>query len=520
MRLRLLVALPLLGSLLATVPADAASSPGRLQFLHVGAASGSAGLPQVVDESGRSVILRGINVNGLVDYWTKDLRPPYPTAASAYASGRCPLDSSATTAVPLCERDLEQIARLGHDVIRLPVSWSLLEPTPGHLDPVPLARIAQVVGWAGKRGVRVVLDLHQDAWSKFVFAPAGTVCPPGSTAMDGGDGAPVWASEHLSPACAPGGTRELEPPVQEAAQRFWSDLKAPDGVGLQEHYASVVLELARRFAADPTVAGYELMNEPQPGYAPGVMDPTELMAFHAKVIDTVVAAIPTLRQLFFIEPAGTRNVTGARTFIAPWSTYSSYKNVVYAPHVYTSVFTADSTVLQGKAGQLQSSDSDYAAAVGDAKALGLPLWIGEFGNDPHDDRRILDPHYVHQDLDAIGGALWIWKEHGAWGALSAPYDRGGVPRPDRLTRISTAYPTAVAGTLDALHSDPFRGTVDVRGHGPAVRNGDRQHATIIVLPAPFTQRPVVTGAAFDTVTVNGVRQVLLYARGGSWSVHL
>jgi hypothetical protein len=518
MRFRLLLALPLLGALLVPLRAEAATT--EPQFLRVGAASGPAGLPQVLDESGRSVILRGINVNGLVDYWTKDLRPPYAIAASAYANGRCPADNAVTTAVPLCERDLDQIARLGLDVIRLPVSWSLLEPTPGHLDPVPVARIAQVLGWAGKRGIRVVIDLHQDAWSKFVFAPAGTLCPPGSTAMDGGDGAPEWASVHVTPACAPGGTRELEPPVQEAAQRFWSDLRGPDGVGLQEHYASVVLELARRFAADPTVAGYELMNEPQPGYAPGVMDSTELMAFHAKVVDTVVAAVPRFRQLFFVEPAGTRNVTGARTFVAPWSTYSTYQNVVYAPHVYTGVFTADSTVLQGKAGQLQTSGSDYAAAVADAKALGLPLWVGEFGNDPHDDRRVLDPHYAHQDTDAIGGALWIWKEHGAWGALAAPYNGGGVPRADRIRRISTAYPTAVEGVLDGFSSDPFRGTAEVRGHGPAVRRGDRRHATVIVLPAPFTRQPVVTRAAYDVAVVNGVRQVLLYPRGGSWELRV
>jgi endoglycosylceramidase len=518
MRFRLLLALPLLAALVVPLQAEAAAPAP--QFLHVGSASGPAGLPQVVDESGRSVVLRGINVNGLVDYWTKDLRPPYPIAAGAYASGRCPADSAATTAVPLCERDLEQIAELGLDVIRLPVSWSLLEPTPGHLDPVPVARIAQVVGWARTRGVRVVIDLHQDAWSKFVFAPAGTLCPPGSNAMDGGDGAPAWASEHLTPACAPGGTRELEPPVQEAAQRFWSDLPAPDRVGLQEHYASVVLALAQRFAADPTVAGYELMNEPQPGSAPGVMDSTELMAFHAKVIDTVVAAVPRFRQLFFVEPAGTRNVTGARTFLAPWSTYSTDRNVVYAPHVYTGVFTADSTVLQGKAGQLQSAASDYAAAVGDAKALGLPLWVGEFGNDPHDDRRILDPHYTQQDANAIGGALWIWKEHGSWGALAAPYDGGGVPRADRLRRISTAYPTAVGGTLDMMASDPFRGTALIRGHGPTVGRGDRQHATVIVLPRPFTATPVVTGATYDLVVVNGVRQVTLFPRGGGWELRV
>jgi hypothetical protein len=488
------------------VPSQAAP-PDPVQFLHVGPAAGPAGLPQVLDASGRTVVLRGVNVNGLVDYWTPGLTPPYPVSRTAYDDGRCPADSTVTTAVPLCESDLDQIAALGFDVIRLPVSWSLLEPTAGHLDPVPVERIAQVVGWARAHGVRVVIDLHQDAWSKYVFAPAGTVCPPGSTAMDGGDGAPAWASEHVTPACAPGGTRELEPPVQEAAQRFWSDLPAPDGVGLQEHYSSVVTALAKRFATEPAVAGYELMNEPQPGMLPGAMDATELMAFHGKVVDAVVAAVHGFRQLFFVEPAGTRNVTGARTFVAPWSTYSSYPNVVYAPHVYTGVFTFDQTVLQGQAGELRTSDDDYAAAVGDAQALGLPLWVGEFGNDPNDDGRILAAHYAHQDAAAVGGALWVWKEHGRWGALATP---------SRVRRIGTAYPAVTAGVLDSFTSDPFGGTVLVRGHAPA---GLRQ-PTVVVLPAPFTGQPVVTGATFTVRHVHGTRQVLVSPRGGPWELRV
>jgi endoglycosylceramidase len=495
---------------LLVVPATAAPS-APAQFLHVGPASGPSGLRQVVDESGRTVILRGVNVNGLVDYWTPTLTPPYPIEPRAYARGACPRDSALTTAVPLCKRDLAQIAALGWDVVRLPVSWSLLEPVPGRINDSYLSRIAQVVDWARERHVRVVLDLHQDAWSKYVFAPKGTICPPGSVAMDGGDGAPAWAAAHLTPACAPGGTRELEPPVQEAAQRFWLDLPAPDGVGMQEHYAAVVTALARRFANVPSVAGYELMNEPQPGFVPLVMDPTELMRFHGNVVNTVVAAVPHLRQLFFVEPAGTRNVTGARTFFAPWSTYSSYQNVVYAPHVYTGVFTADSTVLQGKAGSLESSDADYQAAVEDAKALGLPLWVGEFGNDPRDDRRLLDPHYSHQDTLGIGGAIWVWKEHGAWGVLAPPYDGGGADRKTRTTRVATAYPVATVGVLDAFTSDPFAGSAELRAHAPASRT-----PTIVVLPATFRGALHVTGAAHQVRMRDGVREVLLYPRGGPY----
>ena len=44
------------------------------------------------------------------------------------------------------------------------------------------------------------------------------------------------------------------------------------------------------------MAGYELLNEPEPGYvAPGAMDATELFPFYAKVIRTVRARVPGFR---------------------------------------------------------------------------------------------------------------------------------------------------------------------------------------------------------------------------------
>ena len=93
----------------------------------------------------------------------------------------------------------------------------------------------------------------------------------------------------------------------------------------------------------PTVAGYEIINEPSPGFnaIPGEVDATELFPFYAKVIDHVVSSVPGFRQLFFIEPNVERDVTDHSAIVTPWSAYSSYPNVVYAPHVYTGTFTLD-----------------------------------------------------------------------------------------------------------------------------------------------------------------------------------
>ena len=491
-----------------------AATTAPLTFLQVGPVQGPAGLAQIVDERQRSVLLRGVNVNGLVDYFRSDARPPYPTTVAAYAQNRCPLDDLSTTAVPLCARDLSQLAALGASNLRLPVSWSLLEPTPGKVDGSYIDRIGQVVGWAKSHGIWTTIDLHQDGWSKYLAGSATTLCPPGSTVLgQDGDGAPAWAALHLAPSCAPGGVKEASPAVQEAAQRFWSNLPAPDGLGLQDHYAHVVAVLAQRFVDEPAVAGYDLMNEPQPGVAAGAFDNGELLPFYAKVIAAVRTSVPRFHQLFFLEPGGQRNVTAARSFATPWSALSSYRGAVYAPHIYTGVFTAD-TILGGP--RLQTSDSDYGNAVADAKALGLPLWIGEFGNTPSDDRSLLDPQYQHQDANAVGGTLWCWKEHGSWGAYAPPYDQGGVPRTARLQRMATAYPMLTAGVLDSLAENPFTGQATVTAHSAKVAYGDRSRGTLIVLPASFAGVVHVTGATAQVVRVSGGREVWLWPTGGPY----
>src|SRR3982074_3514546 len=121
--------------LLASLPASAAASTGGpSSFLHVGASGGPAGLPQIVDSSGREVLLKGVNADGLVDYFRTDLAPPYPSAPASYSHRACPPDAQSVEGVDLCEHDFSQLAPLGYNVIRLNISWSLVEPTPGKID--------------------------------------------------------------------------------------------------------------------------------------------------------------------------------------------------------------------------------------------------------------------------------------------------------------------------------------------------------------------------------------------------
>ena len=522
---------------LVAVPAAAAGAlpkapPRDLAFLHVGSPSPVTGLARVVDSHGRTVLLKGVNVDGIVDYWDADqkhppapekLKPPYPSNPARYAHGRCPPDNRRVEGVVTCQFDFDQMRPLGYDVIRLNLSWSLLEPRPGKIDATYMNRIAQVVRWARARGIYVVLDMHQDAWSKFVYT-RGEPCVGDFQSIRGFDGAPLWASRYTSPACALHGVRELDPAVAEQFQKFWLNAPAPDGLGLEDHYTSVLVALAKRFRRNPAVAGYELMNEPQPGFnaPPGESDATELFPYWGRAVDAVVAQVKGFKQLFFVEPNVERNVTDAREAPpAPWSTFSSYPNVVYAPHIYTGVFTADQEVASQR---FQPMEDGYQAAMDDAKSLGLPLWIGEFGNNPSDDNTLLPEHYTLQDKYLLGGALWLWKENANdtnasffWGVYGPPFGRG-TPQRKRILLTSRATPLTTAGTLLSVRYSPSGRSFDIRGISRRVRKGDRRRATVVFVPKNVVGRIRARGARLKVFRRAGAREVYAYPKGGPYRI--
>jgi endoglycosylceramidase len=516
---------------LAAEPAVAGATPvaPQLSFLHVGGTAAPAGLPQVLDRSGREVLLRGVNLTGLRDDYVANgsLQPPYPVDPGAYSGGQCPPGNLGVYMAPVCEKDAGQLAGFGYDVVRLPVSWSLLEPQPGQIDSTYVARIAQVVGWLRQAGIYTVIDLHQDAWSKYLYTPAGASCPPTTEPVTGfheADGAPQWASSHVAPVCAEHGIRDLDAAVQEDFQRLYNDLPAPDGVGLQEHFAAALSALATRFAGDPAVAGYELLNEPEPGYVPaGVMDASELFPFYAKVIRSVRARVPGFRQLFFIEPDVTRDILDRSVVAGPWSVYSPYRDVVYAPHIYTGVFTLNAELGLSQLNPLYPPNGGYDSAVQDARALGLPLWVGEFGNGVDQDDTLLRTQYANQDRLAVGGALWYWKGFasldGHWSVLYDDASHVDAAYPSRVKFTDRAYPIYLAGRIQSLSYDPDTGGMLLRASSRRVPASRPGRATVVYIPAAATGEVTAAGAAVDVIPgPGGGREALVYPSGGPYQV--
>ena len=67
----------------------------------------------------------------------------------------------------ITEPDFDVIAGWGLDHVRIPMDYNVLEQEDGGLSQEGFDRIGRAVGWAIKRGLKVVLDLHKTAGYSF-----------------------------------------------------------------------------------------------------------------------------------------------------------------------------------------------------------------------------------------------------------------------------------------------------------------------------------------------------------------
>jgi endoglycosylceramidase len=539
---------------------------------------------QIVDSSGRTVILRGVNLVGLEDdvFQTANGQEPgavpfWPISTSNF-DGKCPANSENISEPPVCEvqaglpeyqqsdladsdNDLAQMRGLGYNFIRLPVNWSQLEPTPGVYSTAYINRITQVVQWAGEQGIYVLIDMHEDSYSRFTPETAPFSLPPvvTPTQESGGhaDGAPPWAViADGAPALAVLGQGEFNTYVETAFTNFWLNAVPKDasgqplpqgaapGPGLQDHYIGAMAALARKFEDNPTVVGYDVMNEPLPGLiaAPGVFDQGYLFPFYRRVIDAIAGThdgticptgssyiatcgYPSLgindtRHLFFVEPMALRNLTDIAVGLS--LPFTSDPNIVYEPHAYTHVFTLDTEIPGGLLSNVYPLSYHQAmdTASAEAKVIGAALFIGEYGNSNSDDNNILAQETAAIDDSGVGSSVWAWKgncnpgttsascEPGLWStfqgdASNQPVDNGPLI-PTRLQYLARIYPRATAGRLISFAYQPSSASFDMHATSiTAVNVGDRTHETEVYIPPLNRGSVIIDGAAnLDNVVVN------------------
>jgi hypothetical protein len=267
----------------------AAHTPGRRLFLDPIRAEGR----WFRDAAGRVVILRGVNLGG-------DCKVPFPDGGTDH-----PTDFSDHRDVsfvgrpfPLecAEEHFRRLRACGFDCLRLLTTWEAVEHRgPYRFDEPYLDYFARICRMAGEHGLCVVVDFHQDVWSR----------------MTGGDGAPGWLFEKVgldftrfgdADAAVvmqyaydyedPAPYQEAYPPMCWSRSRaypangiMWTlffggrlftprflleDERSGERVNVQDylqgHFLASQAEVARRLAGLDHVIGFGALNEPAKGW--------------------------------------------------------------------------------------------------------------------------------------------------------------------------------------------------------------------------------------------------------------
>ena len=506
----------------------------------------------------------------------------FPVNPASY-DGKCPAASALIPQPPLCEvqadlpaydqstapgsgDDFAQLRSLGFNVIRLVLNWSQLEPQPGVYSTTYLQRVEQVVGWARQQGIYVILDMHQDQYSRFILPGKPSTLPSGCTSSGGSDGAPAWAVfTDGKPACALFGESDLNPAEGAAFYNFWHNHAVPSpqgaapGTGLQDHYIGSLVALAKAFENNSTVLGYEVMNEPQPGSLSSLpvenlytATAQDLFPFYQRVIEaltgvrdglpTCPATAPTSlsnacaypqlakvsRQQIFIEPMAYRNLVDFSPQVS--RPITQYPNLVWAPHIYTHAFTLDQFMGYPIKGSPfpASYTFGYQTAEAEAQAMHAAVFTTEFGDSSSTDGTVLAGEAAAQEATLTGGTVWAWKglsstmgtcwcvrwQHSTYQTTANGQPGKGNPKvppspkdvliPSREQYLARVWPRATAGTLLAYQYDPTSGAfVMVANGGGTVRPGDQGAETLVYIPASVHGSVTVTGGAkLDHVTSN------------------
>lgn len=415
-------------------------------------------------------------------------RPPYEPAEDGFGT------AAART-----------LAQNGFDVVRLGIIYEAVEPTPGVIDRRYLRSIAKTVAILGHYGVYSLLDFHQDQMAEEF----------------GGEGFPSWSVETeglpVQKYIFPIGY--LASAALEAAfDNFWQDRAGPGGVGLQQRYVTALTAVARTFAHDPWVIGYDLFNEPWPAHA----TEGQLADFYRLAVKGI-RSVDRLHLIWY-EPFVLFNF-GIATELPAFADPSLGMSF----HDYCLGDAASDP-----AGCAVSEQRTLTNALAHAEATGVALMMTEFG--ATDDYAELRSLITMADADGMPWIEWSYCGCGDPTGSKPPSIEGLVTEPARpgtgsnvneakLDVLAEPYPRVVAGTpltygFDATTRE-FRLTYSTTA--PGHHRFGRGACTAILVPSeqyPHGYRVTVRGGRVVSRRDAGVLEIAQSAAADSVSVTL
>lgn len=412
---------------------------------------------RIVDDQGRDMLLRGVNITSLGEYWQGDPDNP-PT-------------------MPTTEADWRDMAAAGVSAVRLIVHWSRIEPKRGQIDQGYLDKVDSYVKVAAQHGIYTVIDMHQDAYTAFIHTPPEETCPKGTKPARGWDGAPAWAvfTDGLS-TCTPG-DRNGSPAVQAAWNHFYNNKD-----GIRDRFVASWAAVAARFAGRPEVAGYDIINEPETSSPSEALTPLYDKLLHDcwKAIRDAEKSAP-FAHLILVEPTIPAGDNTMGVIIPdPKRAGMETVNVVSAPHNY-----AETIPLPGLSMTFELMNEIY---VNVAETAGVPTWIGEYGfwDTSESTLEKLSRYALDEDKRRLGGTWWQWRQPCGDPHTLGQTDRSKVvhihqlgcpgdvdlgPTPAFMRVLGRGYARATPGRLLTLESDPEGGRLLIEAKA-AVSGGE------------------------------------------------
>jgi endoglycosylceramidase len=453
-------------------PLNALAAVVLLSSTALGAEEGFVSVKEgrFIDSAGRQIIPHGINVGGKLK-------------GENYVSWHT-------------REDFAKMRRWGFNCVRLLIIWAAMEPNCGSYDGDHLRRIDERVAWAKANGLYVLIDMHQDLW--------GEKC-------SGGDGAPAWATldqgrpdRRLGVVWSDGYL--VSPMIQTAFDSFWANKPGPDGVGIQDRFALAWQYVARHFADEPAVIGYDLFNEPFVGsdmlIAQAIINsklievfglknsPADALEFGKRLSDKsrrqdlfeklqdlqayrsilnaagpifqrferaklspmyqkVAKAIRQVdkRHILFLEPSVSANqgfISELQGVLGPDNRPDALQ--AFCPHAYD-IVTDMSDAGPANQDRIRLIIQNLQLA---SRRLGMPMLIGEWGALPHQPGSLPAARAMVMAMEETQAGDTYWY-----------FDRN-IERQSHFKMLRRPYPAAVAGSLQRFHLDPETGVFECR----------------------------------------------------------
>lgn len=327
----------------------------------------------VVDGSGKPLMLRGINLGNWfepegymfhfeggaqapreIEELTRELIGP-EKAEAFWKQWR---------ATYVTEADIDRIKQMGFNSVRVPIHWKFFDSDNAE----GFRLMDELVKWARKDGIYIIIDLH----------------------------------------CAPGGQTGTN--IDDSYDYPWlySDARA------QAHTVAVWTRIAKHYAHEPMVLGYDLLNEPIPHFAQLQRYNKDLEPLYRRL----AAAVRAVDSNHMLILGGAQWDSNFKVFGPPFD-----KNVMYTFHKY---WTApDVSVVR-----------EYLDFRDKYK---VPIWLGESGENKDE---WIAAFTKTLEENHVGWCYWPYKK---MDATSSPVTFDRPAGWDQVVKLA-AMP---AGTADA-----------------------------------------------------------------------